>query len=107
AGGVGHPAVVADPFLTGFVDEGDVRALEHEFAEIAKRGGSVEFERITGDELRRIEPAVSENVGHGIRIAGQSFIDPPLFMHSLAEAVRSRGGEIVTDADVTSVDDDG
>lgn len=103
AGGVDDRTVVAEPFLTGFASEKDRGGLEHEFAEIEKRGGSVDFERLSGDELRAIEPAISGAVTHGIRIAGQRYINPPAYLESLAASVRARGGEIVTDAEVAGV----
>ncbi|TQL46766.1 D-amino-acid dehydrogenase [Homoserinimonas aerilata] len=104
-GGVENRTIVADPFLTGFVSERDRGVLEHEFDEIALRGGAVDFERISGDELRTIEPTVSDAVTHGIRISGQRYINPPVFMESLAAAVRARGGEIVEGADVVGITD--
>lgn len=104
-GGVADKTIVADPFLTGFVSERDRQVLEHEFAEIAARGGHVDYQTITGDELRAIEPTVSSKVTLGIRIAGQRYINPPVFVHSLADAVRARGGKIVTGVDVIGIDD--
>lgn len=105
AGGVEEKMITAEPFLTGFVNEKNVGVLEHEFAEITKRGGSVDFERITGDELRAIEPTISQNVTHGIRIEGQHYINPPSWVDSLAASVTERGGKIVTGMDVTDVTD--
>lgn len=102
-GGVEAKATVADPFLAGFTSEAERGVLEHEFAEIEKRGGHVDFARISGEQLRQIEPAISTTVTHGIRIAGQRYINPPVYVASLAEAVRARGGEIVTDAAVTGI----
>ena len=104
-GEVKEKSITADPFLTGFVNERNVKVLEHEFEEIAGRGGHVDFERISGDELRTIEPTISGAVTHGIRIAGQHYINPPLYVESLAEAVRERGGKIVTGTDVTAIND--
>lgn len=101
--GVEARTIVADPFLAGFSSEKDRIGLEHEFAEITARGGAVDFERLSGDELRTIEPAISGAVTHGIRIAGQRYINPPAYMLALASSVRERGGEIVTDATVTSI----
>lgn len=106
-GGVADRSIEADPFLTGFLSEGDRGVLEHEFAEIEKRGGRVDFQRITGDELRAIEPTVSRRVTHGIRIAGQRYINPPVFVQALADAVRGRGGTIVGGVDVVDVVDSG
>lgn len=103
-GGV-MPTTIADPFLTGFVSERDRDALEHEFELIGSYGGAVDYTRLTGDELRGFEPSVSESVTQGIRIEGQHYINPPKYMDSLAEAVLARGAEIITDAEVTAVED--
>ncbi|WP_241961121.1 NAD(P)/FAD-dependent oxidoreductase [Salinibacterium hongtaonis] len=89
--------------MAGFTSEAERGVLEHEFAEIEKRGGQVDFARISGDELRQIEPSISGSVTHGMRIADQRYINPPLYVASLAEAVQARGGEIVSDAAVTGI----
>lgn len=104
-GGVADKAIVAEPFLTGFVSERDRQVLEHEFAEIAARGGHVDYEKITGDELRAIEPTVSDKVTLGIRIAGQRYINPPVYVDSLADAVRARGGDIRVGVGVIGIND--
>lgn len=106
-GGVADRTITAEPFLTGFTSERDRQGLRHEFTEIEQRGGSVDYQLISGDELRAIEPAISGSVTLGIRIAGQRYINPPLFVRSLADAVLARGGSIVTGAAVTDVADHG
>ncbi|MBF0672470.1 MAG: FAD-binding oxidoreductase [Salinibacterium sp.] len=106
-GGVEDRTITADPFLTGFTSERDRQGLRHEFAEIEKRGGEVDYELISGEELRALEPAISAEVTHGIRIAGQRYINPPLFVRSLAAAVEARGGTIITSTTVTDVTDTG
>lgn len=106
-GGVADRTITAEPFLTGFTSERDRGGLRREFTEIERRGGEVDYELISGDELRAIEPAVSGAVTLGIRISGQRYINPPLFVRSLAEAVEARGGVIVTDTTVTDVTDTG
>jgi D-amino-acid dehydrogenase len=105
-GGVRDRTITAEPFLTGFTSDRDRDGLRHEFAEIEARGGSVDYTLISGDEVRAIEPAVSGAVTHGIRIAGQRYINPPLYVRSLADAVIERGGTIMTGTTVTGVTDD-
>ena len=104
-GGVAAALTRADPFLAAFVNERDRQAIVHEFDEVAARGGSVSFQKITGDEFREIEPSISGKVTHGLRVDGQRFINPPAFMKVLAASVRARGARIVEGANVTGVRD--
>ncbi|MGV8858249.1 NAD(P)/FAD-dependent oxidoreductase [Rhodoglobus sp.] len=104
-GGVAASLTQADPFLAAFVNERDQQTIVHEFDEVAARGGHVSFQKITGDELREIEPSISGLVTHGLRIEGQRFINPPQFMQVLAASVRARGARIIEGANVTGVRD--
>ncbi|MGH3652363.1 NAD(P)/FAD-dependent oxidoreductase [Glutamicibacter sp.] len=97
----------ADPFLTGFTSLSDRDALLHEFEMIEKTGGEVEFELLSGDELRGIEPTLSNKVAAGVAIKNQRYINPPKFMESLAESVIARGGDIIGAFNVTDVRDNG
>jgi len=97
----------ADPFLTGFISMRDRDALLHEFEMIHKTGGHVDFDLLSGDQLRGIEPTLSDNVVAGVAIKGQRYINPPKFMESLAESVIARGGDIIGTFNVTDVRDNG
>lgn len=105
--GVAEPTQLAEPFLAGFASERDRRGLVSEFSAINALGTEVDFAEISGDELRAIEPALSEVVRYGIRIESQRFIDPPAYLAALAESVRARGGIIVARAEATGIDDQG
>ncbi|MDT9694064.1 FAD-dependent oxidoreductase, partial [Streptomyces sp. P9(2023)] len=72
---------------------------------IEKTGGNVEYELLTGDELRGIEPTLSNKVAAGVAIKNQRYINPPKFMDSLAESVIARGGDIIGAFNVTDVRD--
>ncbi|MFD0537282.1 NAD(P)/FAD-dependent oxidoreductase [Actinomadura luteofluorescens] len=61
---------------------------------------------LTGDEARRVEPALSGEIGAAILLRGQRFINPGVFVHALADSVRDRGGKIRAGADVTDVRDE-
>ncbi|MCP9970530.1 FAD-binding oxidoreductase [Actinomadura madurae] len=63
----------------------------------------LEYEVLDGDEARRLEPALSEEVGAAILLRGQRFINPGVFVHALADSVRDRGGKIRTGAAVTDI----
>lgn len=74
---------------------------------IQKTGGSVDYELLSGDELRAIEPTLSNNVAAGVAIKNQRYLNPPKFMESLAESVVARGGDIIGSFNVTDVRDNG
>lgn len=107
AGGVHEHTRVADPFLAAFATEDERDALVGELRTVAELGGDVEFELLTVDQLRSIEPALGDGVGAGLTLRNQRFLDPPAFMAALAEAVQARGGEIVEGFEVSRVRDDG
>ena len=100
AGGVASPVHDA-PLLAAFLAEADREGLEREFQLIREAGVDLEFDRMTGDELRAEVAVISDEVEAGIRIRGQRYVHPGGFMEALAEAVRQRGGAIVLGADVT------
>ncbi|AOW93271.1 amino acid dehydrogenase [Rhodococcus sp. WMMA185] len=104
-GGVWEQTHLADPFLAAFTSHSDREILVNEFAHLEAAGGEVEYDRLDGDEIRSFEPSLGDNVVSGLRLRNQRFVDPPRFVHSLADAVRSRGGEIVPGFDVSAIDD--
>ncbi|MDV7357307.1 FAD-dependent oxidoreductase [Rhodococcus oxybenzonivorans] len=106
-GGVAEHTHLADPFLTAFTSDADREVLVDEFRHVEAIGGEVEFDRLDTDEIHSLEPSLGEGVHCGLRLRNQRFIDPPRFVHSLADAVRARGGDIVSGFDVTAVQDRG
>lgn len=107
AGGVEEPVKEAQPFLAGFRNENDRKFLLHEFDVVTSHGGSVDFDLATGDELRAMEPTLSDAVGAGVLLRGQYFINPPKYLESLGAAVVARGATLVTDFDAVDVKDTG
>ncbi|EMQ97267.1 NAD(P)/FAD-dependent oxidoreductase [Paeniglutamicibacter gangotriensis] len=112
AGTSAGPGVVektknAEPFLTGFNSLKDREGLIREFDMIRKTGGTVEYDLLTGDELRAIEPTLSDDVAAGVAIKNQRFLNPPKYMESLAESVIARGGDIIGSYNVTDIRDNG
>ncbi len=105
AGGVSEPVKEAKPFLAGFLSEKDRNGLLHEFAVVKASGGTVDFDLATGDELRAIEPTLSDAVNCGVFLRGQYFINPPKYAESLGAAVVKRGAELKTGFDVTDIRD--
>lgn len=107
AGGVTEPVKEAKPFLAGFLRDKDREALLHEFGVVRASGGTVDYDLATGDELRTIEPTLSDTVTSGVLLHGQYFIDPPKYADSLAASVVSRGGELKAGFDVAEIRDTG
>jgi D-amino-acid dehydrogenase len=107
AGGVQEPVKEAKPFLAGFLSDKDRKVLLHEFEVVTQSGGTVDFDLATGDELRAIEPTLSDAVASGVLLRGQYFINPPKYAESLAAAVTQRGAELRTGFDVVDIKDTG
>lgn len=104
-GAVAEPTHLAEPLLNAFATTHARDALARAFDAVVKAGGVADFEVIDGDELRAIEPILSDTATTGLRWHGQRFIDPPRFTEALAEAVRARGGVIVSNCDVVGIRD--
>lgn len=107
AGGVDAPTFEAKSFTAAYRTELERKVLLDEIEHIHASGGDITFDAISGDEARRIEPALSEEIGAAIVLHGQRFINPGAYVDALAASVRARGGEILTDATVTDVQDSG
>jgi D-amino-acid dehydrogenase len=103
AGGVKEPVTEAKPFLAGFLSDKDRKVLLHEFEVVKSSGGTVDFDLATGDELRAIEPTLSDAVTSGVLLRGQYFINPPKFADSLGASVVNRGAELKTGFDVVDI----
>ena len=102
-GGVAEPTLEAKPFVAAFLSEHDREGLVHEFEHVAEVGGRTEYELVDGDRLRELEPTLSDDVTHGVLLDGQRYINPGRYVHSLADAVRDRGGEVREGIEVDSV----
>ncbi len=97
----------ASPFLAGFRNAHDRAHLVAELTSMKAlaraHGQRLDFTPLTGAEARELEPALSGEVTAGLRIEGQHFINPPLFMTRLAVAVVERGGKLVEGVEVDSL----
>jgi D-amino-acid dehydrogenase len=104
AGGAAVPVAertrAADPFLAGFVTEADRQVLLDEFEHT---GGAVKYELLDGEEIRTLEPALGEDVQYGVKLHGQRFINPGRFVHSVADAVKAGGAELLDGWEVVDV----
>lgn len=100
---IDEPTYPARPFLAAFASETERQGLVGEFDGITRAGGNVEYELLSGDQIREFEPTLADGVGAGIALHGQRFIDPPRFMASLAAAVEQRGGQILRGFDAADI----
>lgn len=102
-GGVTSPAKDATSFIAGYRQKSETDFLLTELEHIAASGHDVGFEELTGDEVRAAEPTFSEEIGAGVRLLGQRYLNPGEFVASLADSVRARGGKIREGARVTGI----
>ncbi|WP_245851047.1 NAD(P)/FAD-dependent oxidoreductase [Brachybacterium vulturis] len=100
---IAEPTHPARPFLAAFATEEDRLAMVREFDGVARSGGTVEYDLLSGDQMREHEPVLADGVTAGIALHGQRFIDPPRYLAALAEAVEDRGGQIRRGVDVTDI----
>lgn len=106
-GGVGEPTVEARPFLAAYRTPAERETLLEEIEHIRASGQKLEFDVLSGDEARALEPALGPTIGAAIRLHDQRYITPSTYMEGLAEAVRQRGARIVSGVQVSSVKDRG
>lgn len=106
-GGVPAPTHEAKAFLAAYRTAAEREVLLDEIRQIHAAGQGIEYDVLTGAEAREIEPSLSDEIGAAICLHDQRFINPGEFVHALAEAVQTRGGQIVTGAAVTDVRDTG
>lgn len=105
AAGVGLEAYDAKSFMAAYRTEAERQTLLDELRHIRAAGQEIEYDVLTGDEAREIEPALSERIGAAIRLHGQRYINPGQFVHALGAAVQERGVKLVI-ADVTDIRDE-
>ena len=107
SGGVRADTRAATAFLAAYRTEAERTTLLEEIQHIHEAGQSIEFEALTGQQARALEPHLSEEVGAAILLKGQRFIDPGRYVHALADSVRERGGKIIDGATVSELRDTG
>ncbi|HEY8449931.1 MAG TPA: FAD-dependent oxidoreductase, partial [Bacillota bacterium] len=106
-GGVAEPVRPADPFLACFRTADEAAALRDELEQLKAAGLDVRYDLLDGDEVRRLVPVLTEEVGAGVRLYDQRYIHPVRYMEALAAAVRDRGGVIREGVAVREIRDDG
>lgn len=103
AGGIAAPVKRAEPLLVVGSSARDCAGVVEEFERMKDIGAEIDYDRIGGRELRALEPALGADARVGLRVHGQRFVNPPEFVAALADAVRQRGGDVVTGFDVVDI----
>jgi D-amino-acid dehydrogenase len=104
--GVEAQTYEAKSFLAAYRTEAERSVLLEEIEQIHAAGQGIEFEAITGDDAREIEPSLSDEIGAAIRLHGQRFINPGEYVQLLADSVVARGGQIITGVVVKDIVDE-
>ena len=91
-------------WLDVVLDPANMDSAEREAGLIAPHG--YRAERIDGAELRRRDPAFTDEVAGAIHYTDSAHCHPGLLMRGLLGAVRRRGGTVRTDATVTRIERD-
>ena len=107
AGGVQGQTLEAKSFLAAYRTEGERATLLEEIEHIHSAGQGIEFDVLTGDEAREVEPSLSDAIATAIRLHGQRFVDPGAYVNALGDAVQARGGRIRSQEPVRAVRDAG
>jgi D-amino-acid dehydrogenase len=106
-GGVKADTIEAKSFLASYRTAEERQTLLEEIEHIRASGQRLEFDVLTGDQAREVEPSLSGEIGAAIRLHDQRFINPGAYVHALADSVRARGGKILTGATVSAIRDTG
>jgi D-amino-acid dehydrogenase len=102
-GGVEARTLPADSFVAAFRRVEQAGPLLDEVEHIAQSGGRVDYDLVSGDAARRVAPALSEEIRAAVLIHGQRYLDPVAYVHAMADAVRVRGGAVITSSEVTGL----
>ncbi len=81
-------------------DRARLNAFDDVLAEMDRLGYSGSIERVDGDALAEIEPALVGGLAGAIRLCGERHVRPEDFVSRLAAELRARGGTIREHAEV-------
>ncbi|NJP96982.1 FAD-dependent oxidoreductase [Nonomuraea sp. FMUSA5-5] len=93
AGGVSAPVVDA-PITAAFRTSRQAEGLLRELRRLRQVGQHVEHTVLDRDGLAEQVPLAGGELGAGVRIDGQRYVDPGAFVHALGEAVMRRGATV-------------
>jgi D-amino-acid dehydrogenase len=104
-GKLGADVQLGAQLVVPFKDPAAAEAFLATLSPMADYGVSLPTGMLDGDELRRIVPALSDDIRAGFVVPGDRSIDPRVFVDSMVAELRElRNVTIVENAPVTSVD---
>jgi D-amino-acid dehydrogenase len=104
-GGIAEPTRTGPPCLIAFGTPAERKPFVAELEAVRAAGQDVAYDLLTGTEARQEEPALGEGIGAALRLHRQRHLHPGAYVAALGDAVRDRGGKIVTGVAVTRVRD--
>jgi D-amino-acid dehydrogenase len=105
-GGVAAVSLKAD-VVSGFRDSREATGLLEELNGVVGTGQALDVDLLTGEQVRALEPHLSADIKFGVLVRGQRYVTPLPYVEALANSVRERGGEIIDDAQIESVERNG
>ncbi len=75
-GGVDGETREAETFVAAYRTDAERRTLVEEIEHIHHAGQGIDYQLLTGDEARALEPSLSDEVGAAVLLKGQRFVDP-------------------------------
>ena len=84
------------------LSDDEARGLAAARAWLVERG--VESDWLTGNELRRVEPAVTERAVSGLRIPRHGFVNVPALLQALSQSARQHGAQFESPVQALEVD---
>jgi len=91
------------PVVMAFENAAEAAPVEHELRAIAAAGPGLDATELSQDKLREERPVLSARARHGLKLEGQRFLQPLEYTQSLADSVRSRGGQIIAGVRVNRI----
>jgi D-amino-acid dehydrogenase len=95
------------PIVMAFGDAAQAAPVEHELRVIGEAGMAAGVTGLSPRELRQERPVLSARARHGLKLEGQRYLQPLAYTQSLADSVRSRGGQITCGVRVDRVEPPG
>jgi len=84
-----------DALLYPCLDHAELEHVWHLGQELGRAGSTQRFERLSGDEVRGLEPAVSAEVIGGVLAHGERRVRPELLSAGVQRALVARGVEVL------------
>jgi D-amino-acid dehydrogenase len=92
-----------DPLVFPAFEQGELEHLSRMADELHEAGSRQRIERLSADELRTLEPALSQSVLGGVIAQGEGRVRPERFTAGVHRALVARGAELLETTPVTSI----